>query len=66
MSYKIHWSKKADKVLERLPKEISHRIVHKVNLIKDSPFHFVEHYEGASYCQKPPVIDGWHDGMKTI
>lgn len=49
MSYEIHWSKKADKVLEKLPKATSHRIVNKVNLIKDNPFHFVEHYEGASY-----------------
>ena len=49
MSYKIHWSNKADKFLEKLPREISHRIAHKVDSIKDEPFRFVEHYEGASY-----------------
>ena len=49
MSYNINWSKKADKFLEKLPKDISKRIVHKVNSIKDNPFHFVEHYEGESY-----------------
>lgn len=48
-SYAIHWSNNADKFLEKLPKEISKRIVHKVNGIKDNPFHFVEHYEGGSY-----------------
>ena len=34
MSYDINWSKKADKFLEKLPKDISKRIVHKVNLIE--------------------------------
>ena len=49
MSYSINWSKKSEKFLEKLPKDISYRIVHKVNSIKDDPFHFVEHYEGESY-----------------
>ena len=49
MTYTIHWSKKSEKFLEKLPKDISYRIVHKVNSIKDEPFHFVEHYEGESY-----------------
>ena len=49
MSYNIHWSGKADKFLGKLPKEISKRIVNKVNSIKNNPFHFVEHYEGESY-----------------
>ena len=33
----------------KLWKSISKRIVHKVDSIKDNPFHFVEHYEGESY-----------------
>lgn len=49
MAYNLHWSKKSEKFLEKLPREISHRIVHKVNSIKDDPFHFVEHYEGEDY-----------------
>lgn len=49
MTYTIHWGKKSEKFLEKLPKDISYRIVHKVDLIKDNPFHFVEHYEGESY-----------------
>ena len=49
MPYSINWSKKSEKFLEKLPKDISYRIVHKVNSIKDDPFHFVEHYEGESY-----------------
>ena len=49
MSYNIHWSCKADKFLEKLPEEISKRIVNKIDSIKDNPFHFVENYEGESY-----------------
>jgi mRNA interferase RelE/StbE len=49
MTYTIHWSKKSEKFLEKLPRDISYRIVHKVNSIKDEPFHFVEHFEGESY-----------------
>jgi mRNA interferase RelE/StbE len=49
MSYEIRWSQKSEKYLERLPKDVSHRIVHKVDSIKDDPFRFVEHYEGYSY-----------------
>ena len=33
----------------KLPSEIARRIVSKVNSIKDSPFHFLEHHEGADF-----------------
>lgn len=35
--------------LAKLPREIARRIVNKVNSIKDSPYHFLEHYEGADF-----------------
>lgn len=46
MTYEIHWSEKSEKFLEKLPSEISKKIVHKVNSIRENPLHFVEHYEG--------------------
>ena len=49
MPYLIHWSEKSVKFLEKLPKEISKRIVAKVDSIKEAPFNYVEHYEGKSY-----------------
>ena len=47
MSYAIKWNPKPLKFLEKLPKEISKRIIEKVEGIKDDPFHYLEHYEGA-------------------
>ena len=49
MSYEIRWSQKSEKYLEKLPKEASQRIMHKVDSIKDAPFRFIEHHEGESY-----------------
>ena len=49
MTFAIRWSKKADRFLAKLPREIARRIVNKVNSIKDNPYHFLEHYEGADF-----------------
>jgi mRNA interferase RelE/StbE len=49
MNYSIYWSKQSEKFLEKLPKDISYRIVHKVDSIKEFPFHHLEHYEGADF-----------------
>lgn len=47
MSYTIDWDKQPIKFLEKLPVSIANRIIHKVEDIKNNPFHFIEHYEGA-------------------
>lgn len=49
MSYKINWTPKSFKFLEKLPKNIAARILNKVEAIKDEPFHYLEHYEGADF-----------------
>lgn len=49
MSYEIVWHPKALQRLEKLPKNISQRIVEKVKTIKENPFHFLEHFEGGDY-----------------
>ena len=47
MTFAIHWSKKAGRVLGRLPHQIARRISCKVDSIKDHPFHFLEHHYGS-------------------
>ena len=47
MSYLVKWNPKPLKFLEKLPKEMSARIINKLEVIKNDPFHYLEHYEGA-------------------
>ena len=47
MNYTIKWNSKPLKFIEKLPKEISVRIVEKLEKITDDPFRYLEHYEGA-------------------
>jgi mRNA interferase RelE/StbE len=48
MTFTIRWSRQAERFLGKLPRQIAHRIVTKVNTIRDDPFRFLEHYEGAA------------------
>ena len=49
MSFSIDWDEKALAYLYSLPKNISERILKKIDSIKENPFHFLEHYEGKYY-----------------
>ena len=49
MSYSIKWHPHAVKFLEKLSKENSERILKKLDVIKEDPFRFLEHYEGDYY-----------------
>ena len=49
VSFAIRWSKQAERFLAKLPREIARRVINKVNLIKDNPYHYLEHYEGADF-----------------
>lgn len=49
MRYSVNWNPKAKKFLYKLPKEISRRIVMKTKLIRNNPFHHLEHYEGDDF-----------------
>lgn len=42
MTYKIKWRPVALKELRKLPKEIAHRLVQKVDLCKEYPEHLLE------------------------
>ena len=47
MSYSIKWTPLALNELENFPGDIIERIINKVENLKDDPFHYLEHYEGA-------------------
>ena len=49
MSFSISFDKEAVKFLERLPKNISDRVIEKFEQIKENPFRYLEHYEGDYY-----------------
>ncbi len=49
MNFSIEWGRKAFNYLRKLPKNISLRILKKLESIKGNPFHFLEHYEGEDY-----------------
>ena len=49
MSFVIRWSQQAERFVAKLPNDIARRIVNKVNSIKESPFHFLKHHEGADF-----------------
>ena len=49
MSFSIEWHPHAFDFLEKLPVHISERILKKIEIIKEEPFRFLEHYEGEYY-----------------
>ena len=49
MTYSVEWHPKVRKFLRKLPKDISKRIVLKVQEVRKEPFHYLEHYEGKDY-----------------
>lgn len=46
MNYSLKWHPQAYKVLEKLPKDLIHRVINKFDLVIEDPFRFLEHYEG--------------------
>ena len=49
MNFFIQWDTKAFDFLKKLPTDVSERILKKVDLLKEDPFRFLEHYEGEYY-----------------
>jgi len=49
MTYKIKFSSQAKKFIKKLDKKESLRILDKLEIIKDNPFRYLEHYEGEGY-----------------
>ena len=48
MSYEVIWAERAKKNLKALDGDIAHRIISKVESIKDNPFLFVKHLQGVA------------------
>ena len=49
MSYSIEWHPQAFKFLENLPMDIAERILEKLDIVKEEPFRFLQHFEGEHY-----------------
>ena len=49
--FNIRWSKRAEKNLSKLSKEIARQVVHKVDSLRENPFRHLEHYSGGE-CYK--------------
>lgn len=49
--FSIHWSRSSEKTLDKLQKDISKRIVHKIHSLKEDPFRYLEHYHSQD-CYK--------------
>lgn len=49
MNYEIEFSSRSKKFLKKLPKDISLRIIEKLKQLKQEPFRFLKHFEGAYY-----------------
>ena len=43
----IKWNEKPQKYLEKLPNEISLRVLEKLDKVIEDPFRYLEHYESA-------------------
>ena len=47
MSYSIDWDKKPKKFLNNFQRDIAERILNKLDEVKENPFRYLEHFEGA-------------------
>ena len=46
MTYEIEYSNQANKFLKGLGKDITKRIINKIEEIRENPFRYLEHFEG--------------------
>ena len=49
MTFKIRWSRQAQRFVEKLPAQEAHRIAKKIDSIKECPFHFLQRYIGENF-----------------
>ena len=47
--FKVKLNKQPFKFIQKLDKNISEKILEKLKLLKNNPFHYLEHFEGESY-----------------
>ena len=49
MSFKISWHPRAENSLNKLQKDVSERIVNKLDEVAEDLFRYLEHFEGSGY-----------------
>mgnify|MGYP001251663891 CR=1 FL=1 len=49
MKFKVSWHPKAEKFVEKLPKDIAKRVLLKIDEVAEEPFRFLKHFEGEGY-----------------
>jgi mRNA interferase RelE/StbE len=49
MNYSVELSSQSKKFLKKLQKNISLRIINRLELLKENPFRYLEHFEGDYY-----------------
>lgn len=49
MSWEVIWHPKAAKYIEKLPKQVSERVLRKFDQVMQEPFKHLEHFEGEPY-----------------
>ena len=49
MSFKVKIHPKVSKFISKLEKSLSERVKNKLRSLKEDPFHYLEHYEGADF-----------------
>ena len=49
MSFSVDWTRKATRILKKLPQDVALRIWDKIENIKESPFRYLKHFEGGDY-----------------
>ena len=47
--FKVELHPKVFRFLQKLPKETKTRIIAKLKMLKENPFHYLEHYEKDNY-----------------
>ncbi|MBU0629278.1 MAG: type II toxin-antitoxin system RelE/ParE family toxin [Nanoarchaeota archaeon] len=48
MNYAVKWHPQAFKILKKLPDILIQRVLSKMDIVMQDPFHFLEHYEGEN------------------
>ena len=55
--YIVKLHQNVDKFLSKLDNQLENRIRNKLKLLRNDPFHYLEHYEGEEKCYKLRVGD---------
>lgn len=49
MTFSVLLHSQVSKFLDKLPKDVKQRIIKKFRLLRENPFHYLEHFEGEDF-----------------